>query len=123
MGRGGRSVHGDMHSRETEHCLNMNGDEEPLPEPEERRTTKYVSAGNLFDGTIEDGHRVFRANLRRYRRLGIYTVLCGHHQLVPGTAPANADIRTTLNIYGDVVTDEVSQANLFPDGPGQFVWT
>ncbi|SRR6266851_6734963 len=76
MGRGGRSVHGDMHSRETEHCLNMNGDEEPLPEPEERRTTKYVSAGNLFDGTIEDGHRVFRANLRRYRRLGIYTVLC-----------------------------------------------
>lgn len=54
----------------------------------------------------------------------VYIILDGgHHQLVPGTAPANADIRTTLNIYGDVVTDEVSQANLFPDGPGQFVWT
>jgi hypothetical protein len=75
MGCGERLVHGDMHSRETEHGANMNGDEETLPEPEERRAAKYVSAGELSEGTIQDGHRVFGANLRRCRRLGIYTVL------------------------------------------------
>jgi hypothetical protein len=57
MGRGKRLVHGDVHSRETEHSPNMNGDKEALPEPEEGRAAKYVSAGDLFEGAIQDGHR------------------------------------------------------------------
>ena len=77
MGRGQRSVHRDMHSRETEHGPNMNGDQEALPEPEERRAAKDVSAGDLFEGTIQNGHRGLRSNLRRLSQAGyLYSIVC-----------------------------------------------
>ena len=75
MGRGERSVHRDMHSRETEHGPNMDRDEETLPEPAERHATKCVTAGELSHGRIQDGrHKVLEQTCAVHRRLGIYTV-------------------------------------------------